>query len=264
MCSSRGRRTKASCSKANPNYRGGAAKLKRVVIRHMPEASAQRLAARKGRRRHRRQPDAGPDHRPRRQQGRQDHRRPAGPALLHRPQPEDQGTARTRRSARRCATSSTTTAWRIRSSRAPTQVHQSFWATGFWASYDENPYKLDVAKAKELLKEAGYPDGFSLDLDAPNFAPFTNMAQSVQSTFAQGGVKVNIVSAETKPMLTKYRARQHQVLMVYWGPDYMDPHTNADGFITQHRQRRRCPGPSAGLAQCLACRGRNQADRCRG
>ena len=58
------------------------------------------------------------------------------------------------------------------------------------------------------------------------------MAQSVQSTMAQGGIKVNIISAEMKPLLTKYRARQHQMLMVYWGPDYMDPHTNADGFIT--------------------------------
>ncbi|WP_374627858.1 ABC transporter substrate-binding protein, partial [Devosia sp.] len=112
------------------------------------------------------------------------------------------------------------------------QVHQSFWATGFWASYDENPYTFDPAKAKELLAAAGYPDGFSLDLDAPNFAPFTNLAQTVQATFAEGGVKVNIVSSEMAPMLTKYRAREHQALMVYWGPDYMDPHTNADGFVT--------------------------------
>ena len=56
------------------------------------------------------------------------------------------------------------------------------------------------------------------------------MAQSVQSTMAQGGIKVNILSSEMKPLLTKYRAREHQMLMVYWGPDYMDPHTNADGF----------------------------------
>ena len=112
------------------------------------------------------------------------------------------------------------------------QVHQSFWAEGFWASYNENPYTFDPEKAKALLAEAGYPDGFSLDLDAPNFAPFVNMAQSVQSTFAQGGVTVNIVSSEMAPMLTKYRAREHEALMVYWGPDYMDPHTNADGFIT--------------------------------
>jgi peptide/nickel transport system substrate-binding protein len=45
---------------------------------------------------------------------------------------------------------------------------------------------------------------------------------------------VNIVSSEMAPMLTKYRAREHEALMVYWGPDYMDPHTNADGFITNN------------------------------
>ena len=79
-------------------------------------------------------------------------------------------------------------------------------------------------------------------MDAPNFAPFTNMAQSVQSTMAQGGIKVNIVPAEMKPLLTKYRARQHQMLMVYWGPDYMDPHTNADGFVTNTNNADDAPG----------------------
>ena len=78
------------------------------------------------------------------------------------------------------------------------------------------------------------------------------MAQSVQATFAQAGIKVNIISAEMAPMLTKYRARQHQALMVYWGPDYMDPHTNADGFITNNDNSDGAHGPSAGLAQCLA------------
>ena len=47
---------------------------------------------------------------------------------------------------------------------------------------------------------------------------------------AQGGVKVTIIPSEQKAVLTKYRARQHQMLLVYWGPDYMDPHTNADSF----------------------------------
>ena len=41
---------------------------------------------------------------------------------------------------------------------------------------------------------------------------------------------MKIVSSEQKALLTKYRARQHQMLLVYWGPDYMDPHTNADSF----------------------------------
>jgi peptide/nickel transport system substrate-binding protein len=56
------------------------------------------------------------------------------------------------------------------------------------------------------------------------------MAQSIQSTMAQGGIKVTILPSEQKTLLTRYRARQHQMLLVYWGPDYMDPHTNADSF----------------------------------
>ena len=36
--------------------------------------------------------------------------------------------------------------------------------------------------------------------------------------------------AEQNKVLTKYRARQHQMLLVNWGPDYMDPHTNAYSF----------------------------------
>jgi peptide/nickel transport system substrate-binding protein len=43
-------------------------------------------------------------------------------------------------------------------------------------------------------------------------------------------VKVTLMPAEEKTVLTKYRARQHQMLLINWGPDYMDPHTNADSF----------------------------------
>ncbi len=111
------------------------------------------------------------------------------------------------------------------------QVHQSFWASGFWAALDENPYKLDVAKAKALLAEAGYPDGFSIDIDAPNFAPFTNIAQSVQSTMAQGGIKVNILSVGDE-------AAAHQVPC--------PPAPGADGLLgsglhgSAHQRRRLC------------------------
>ncbi|MHB1104172.1 MAG: ABC transporter substrate-binding protein [Devosia sp.] len=216
---------------ANPNYRGGPAKLARVVIRHVPEASAQRLLLEKG------DVDIARNLTPDQItsiQGNADIKVTSIPeALLYyiglNFKTKELQDVRVRQALRYLVDYDGMANSFLKGSE---QVHQSFWASGFWASYDENPYTFDPAKAKALLAEAGYPDGFSIDLDAPNFAPFTNMAQSVQSTMAQGGIKVNIVSAEMKPLLTKYRAREHQMLMVYWGPDYMDPHTNADGFAT--------------------------------
>jgi peptide/nickel transport system substrate-binding protein len=109
-------------------------------------------------------------------------------------------------------------------------VHETFLPQGFLGAIDYSPFKLDVAKAKALLAEAGYPNGFDLKLDAPNISPFTEIAQSVQQTFGEAGVKVSIVSEELKAVVGVYRARKHQLLLVNWGPDYFDPHTNADAF----------------------------------
>ena len=218
---------------ANPNYRGGAANLKRVVIRHIPEASAQRLALEKG------DVDIAQNLTPDQItaiEGNADIKVTTIPqALLYYIALNQKKTELQDPKVRQALRYLVDYEGMANSFLAGSaQVHQSFWAEGFWAAYNENPYTFDPEKAKALLAEAGYPNGFTLNLDAPNFAPFVNMAQSVQSTFAQGGVTLNIVSSEMAPMLTKYRAREHEALMVYWGPDYMDPHTNADGFVTNN------------------------------
>ncbi len=110
------------------------------------------------------------------------------------------------------------------------QVQQAFWPAGFPGALTNNPFKLDVAKAKALLKEAGYPDGFEVSMDTPTSNPFPEMAQSIQSTMAQGGIKIKLIAGEQKQVITKYRARGHQMVVLYWSPDYQDPHANASTF----------------------------------
>ncbi|NNF45260.1 MAG: ABC transporter substrate-binding protein [Desulfofustis sp.] len=109
-------------------------------------------------------------------------------------------------------------------------IHQAFLPKGFLGALEETPFSLDVEKAKALLKEAGLENGFTVTMDTRNTEPTTSMALSIQSTFAQAGVKLEIIPGEGKQTLTKYRARNHDIYIGRWGPDYMDPHTNADTF----------------------------------
>ena len=109
-------------------------------------------------------------------------------------------------------------------------VQQTFLPIGIFSAIAYNPYKLDVPKAKSLLAEAGYPNGFELRLEVASISPNIDMAQSVQQTMAQAGIKMNIVSADQKQVIGIYRARKHQMVLINWAPDYLDPHSNADTF----------------------------------
>lgn len=109
-------------------------------------------------------------------------------------------------------------------------IHQAFLPKGFLGALEETPFSLDVDKAKALLKEAGLENGFSVTMDTRNNEPTTSMALAIQATFAQAGIKLEIIPGEGKQTLTKYRARNHDIYIGRWGPDYMDPHTNADTF----------------------------------
>jgi len=109
-------------------------------------------------------------------------------------------------------------------------IHQAFLPKGFLGALEETPFSLNVAKAKALLKEAGLENGFTVTMDTRNSEPTTSMAVAIQGTFAQAGIKLEIIPGENKQTLTKYRARNHDIYIGRWGPDYMDPHTNADTF----------------------------------
>lgn len=109
-------------------------------------------------------------------------------------------------------------------------VHQSFWPAGLWASADDHPYTLDIARGKELLAEAGYADGFEVTIDGLNTSPYMEIAQSLQQTLGQAGIKAEIVPQDGSALWPKYRARRHGLILARWSPDYVDPHSNADSF----------------------------------
>ncbi|WP_410010348.1 ABC transporter substrate-binding protein [Phyllobacterium sp. A18/5-2] len=112
------------------------------------------------------------------------------------------------------------------------EIHQTFLPKGILGELDENPYKLDVEKAKALLEKAGLKEGFSFSMDVRNNQPVTGIAESVQQTLAQAGVRLEIIPGDGKQTLTKYRARTHDSYIGQWGVDYWDPNSNAETFTS--------------------------------
>ncbi len=109
-------------------------------------------------------------------------------------------------------------------------VHQNFLPVGLFGAVKDNPYKLDVPKARALLVKAGVTLPLKLTIDMRTVQPIQGMTEAMQQTFKQGGVELDILPGDGKQTLTKYRARSHDIYIGNWGADYWDPHTNADTF----------------------------------
>lgn len=94
--------------------------------------------------------------------------------------------------------------------------------------------KRDVEKAKALLSEAGYPDGFFLDFVYPTGTmlgvPFDPLAAKLQSDLAEAGIKLNLQPKEFSVWISQYRGRELAITLGGWSPDYPDPHNWAEPF----------------------------------
>ncbi len=108
-------------------------------------------------------------------------------------------------------------------------IHQNFLPQTYLGAVNENPFTLNIDKAKELLAEAGV-SGLEIEVGVREAQERIEIAQSLQNTFAQAGITLNITVGTAKQILARYRARDLDVYMGAWGPDYPDPQTNAGTF----------------------------------
>lgn len=110
-------------------------------------------------------------------------------------------------------------------------VLQSYWPNEFYAALEETPFSYDVEKAKALLAEAGYVDGFSFKLNVRNTSPAIDIAQAVQQSMSVAGINVDIVQSDQKQFITSYRERQFEAILGTWAPVFPDPHSNTESFV---------------------------------
>ena len=115
--------------------------------------------------------------------------------------------------------------------------------TGFMGSKGERATDYtNLDEAKELLAEAGYADGFDVDLTVCDLdmegVALTDLAQKVKDDLAQIGINVNIVS---QPWAAgygdAYRDGTLGLTVMYWRTDYNDPNVQLE-FL---------PGATVGL-----------------
>ena len=80
----------------------------------------------------------------------------------------------------------------------------------------EGTYKPDIEKAKKLLAEAGYPDGFEFTITVPsNYTPHVDTAQVIAEQLKQIGVTANITKIEWNSWLSDvYAGRNYESTVI--------------------------------------------------
>jgi len=104
-------------------------------------------------------------------------------------------------------------------------------------------YGYDVEKAKQLLAEAGYPNGFEFDLwTMPVARPYMpdpqKAAEALQADFAKIGLKAKIVSMEWATYLEETTKGKQDVFMLGWSGTNGDP----DYFLNNLLSKNAIPG----------------------
>ncbi|MCL6640092.1 MAG: ABC transporter substrate-binding protein [Candidatus Rokubacteria bacterium] len=97
------------------------------------------------------------------------------------------------------------------------------------------PFSFNLAKARQLLKQGGYPHGFTVTMLVPagtigGSVSATSLAEAIASTLGQIGIHVNLRQLQSSELYSEYRAHKAQLVLAEWSMDYPDPQDFAAPF----------------------------------
>jgi peptide/nickel transport system substrate-binding protein len=97
----------------------------------------------------------------------------------------------------------------------------------------KDPYPLNLERAKSLLAEAGYPDGFPLEITVPSvYKMHVDTAQVLVNQLAKAGVKVTIKQVDWATWLSDvYFGRQYQATIISLDSSSISPRS----FLARYR-----------------------------
>ncbi len=91
-----------------------------------------------------------------------------------------------------------------------------------WDKRFEKIYPYDPEKSKALLKEAGYPNGFTVVLDCSSQAPADAVCQAISGMLARVGIRVDHQPRTFNVLLPKVIARDTSFWFIGWTPASVD------------------------------------------
>lgn len=112
----------------------------------------------------------------------------------------------------------------MRGQSIPTGVANPPFVNGWTPELDAYPEKADVEKAKALLAEAGYPDGFTITLDTPNnrYVNDEAISQAVVGMLGQIGIKVTLASRPITQHSPLIQNAETDFYLLGWGVPTFD------------------------------------------
>ena len=93
------------------------------------------------------------------------------------------------------------------------QAHQRPVPAGLPASLPSPGYRLDAPQARQLLAEAGLANGFDTTIRVMAEAPFTAIATSLQATLGQAGIRARIQPGTGNQVYGAMRERKFEIIV---------------------------------------------------